>query len=68
MNRNVQIILKGTVTHADWNPAILSEGELKYCIFKEKRKSAIVKLQAELKQRAGSENPGQRSELVAANH
>lgn len=67
MNRNVQIILKGTVTHADWNPAILSEGELKYCIFKEKRKSAIVKLQAELKRRAGSEKHWNRSEPIAAN-
>ena len=47
----VKWILNCSVTDVGWDPKKLTDDELRYCIFKEKRKSGLTKLQAELRRR-----------------
>lgn len=48
---DVKWILNCSVGDCNWNPKALTHAELKYCLHKEKRRSGVTRLQAELRRR-----------------
>jgi len=55
---NTTAILRNSASDINYNVKRLTDDELKYCLFKEKRKTGQAKLQAEAKRRGLIEKKG----------